>query len=297
VVGFLHPAAAIGYAPYVAAMRQGLSEAGFSEGRNYAVEFRWGEDDIDRLPALAAELVQRRVAVIVAGGSGAAIVAKAATTTIPIVFSSGNDPVKAGLVASFNRPGGNATGTVQFNNELLTKRFDLMRDLLPHATIIGLLVDTTSMERDARVASLQTAASSVGQQIRLFNVARQEDFDGAFAAMRRDRVEGVLVPNSTLFTNGREVLVAAAARHRIPASYEYREFVTAGGLMSYGSSNADSYRMVGTYVGRILKGEKPSEMPVVQPTRFEFVLNLKTAKALGLDIPLKLHAFADEVIE
>jgi putative tryptophan/tyrosine transport system substrate-binding protein len=297
VVGFLHPATAIGYAPYVAAMRQGLSETGFNEGRNYAIDFRWGEDDIDRLPSLATELVQRRVAVIVAGGSGAAIVAKAATTTIPIVFSSGNDPVKAGLVASFNRPGGNATGTVQFNNELLTKRFDLMRDLLPHATIIGLLVDTTSMERDARVASLQTAASSVGQQIRLFNVARREDFDGAFAAMRRDRVEGVLVPNTTLFTNGREVLVAAAARHRIPASYEYREFVTAGGLMSYGSSNADSYRMVGTYVGRILKGEKPSQMPVVQPTRFEFVLNLRAAKALGLDIPLKLHAFADEVIE
>jgi putative ABC transport system substrate-binding protein len=297
VIGFLHPASLAGYAPYVAAFRQALAEQGFIEGRNVTIDFRWGEDDVSRLPALAADLVQRHVAVIVAGGSSAAVVAKAATKTIPIVFSAGTDPIANGLVAAFNRPGGNATGTIQFNDELITKRLELLREMAPNAAVIGLLTDQGSTETAVRIAAVQMAARTMGQQIRVVSVASAAEFDAIIASLVRDKVGALLVPNATLFTNNRDRLTAAAARYMIPAGYEYREFAEAGGLFSYGSSNADSYRTVGSYVGRILKGEKPADLPVVQPTRFEFVLNLKAAKALGLDIPLKLHAFADEVIE
>jgi putative ABC transport system substrate-binding protein len=296
VVGFLHPAAPEAYAPYVAAFRQSLGEMGFVEGRNLAIEFRWAHDDMAQLPALAADLVRRRVAVLVAGGN-AAYPAKAATASIPIVFSTGSDPVQLGLVASLNRPGGNATGTVQFNDELITKRLELLRELVPTANVIGVLADPSARTNEFRFASLTAAARSIGQQLRILTVATPDQFETAFATIAQEQLPALLVPNGTLFTNNRERLVALAARFAVPAAYEYREFVEAGGLFSYGSSNSESYKQVGIYTGRILKGENPAEMPVVLPTKFEFVLNLKTAKALGLNVPLKLHAFADEVIE
>jgi len=296
VVGFLHPALPAGYAPFIEAFRRGLEEAGFVDGRNVTIEFRWGEDHADRLPALAADLVRRRVAVIV-GNGGAALAAKDATSTIPIVFSTGSDPIEMGLVASFNRPGGNVTGTVQFNDELVGKRLEMMRELVPGTAVIGLLLDPTSPSAPMRSKAFQGAAARVGQSARILNTESQTQFEAAFAAAARDKVGALVVPNSTLFTNNRELLVTLAARYAIPASYEYREFVTAGGLLSYGSSNADSYRQVGTYAGRILKGEKPADLPVVQPTRFELVINRKTAKTLGLTVPPTLLVAADEVIE
>jgi putative tryptophan/tyrosine transport system substrate-binding protein len=295
-VGFLHPASAASYAPYLTAFRQGLSEQGFVEGRNVAIEFRWAEDDFARLPALAADLVRRGVAVIVAGGN-AAYPAKAATSSIPIVFSTGSDPVQLGLVASLNRPGGNATGTVQFNDELIAKRLQILREMVPKARRIGTFFVPGTPTSELRLASLMGAARRIGQEIRVFRVASLVDIDNAFGMMAKEQLDGLLVPNSTLFTNNREHLVSLAARYAIPAAYEYPEFVTVGGLFSYGSSNSDSYRLVGTYVGRILKGEKPQDLPVVQPTRFEFVLNLKTAKALGLTVPNTVLVSADEVIE
>jgi putative ABC transport system substrate-binding protein len=295
VIGFLHPAAPEAYAPYLAAFRQGLNEAGFVEGRNVTIEFRWAEDRLDRLPALAADLVSRRVAVIVVGGQ-AAYAAKAATSSVPIVFSIGTDPIQTGLVASFNRPGGNATGTVQFNDSLLAKRLELLRELVPKAAVIAMPVVRGELAMTNRVAAAQEAARRLGLQILTFDVSVQNDFDAIFAA-DHEQIDGLLVPNGTVFTNGRERLVALAARHAVPAIYEYREFVTAGGLISYGSSNSYSYRVVGSYVGRILKGEKPADLPVVQPTQFELVINLKTAKALGLMVPPTMLALADEVIE
>jgi putative tryptophan/tyrosine transport system substrate-binding protein len=236
------------------------------------------------------------VAVIVAGGN-AAYPAKAATSSIPIVFSTGSDPVKLGLVASLNRPGGNATGTVQFNDELIAKRLQILREMVPKTRLIGTFYVPGAPTSELRLASVMGAAHRIGQEIRVMGVTSLVDIDAAFATMAKEQVGGLLVPNSTLFTNSREHLVSLAARYAIPAAYEYPEFVTAGGLFSYGSSNSDSYRLVGTYVGRILKGEKPQDLPVVQPTRFEFVLNLKTAKALGLTIPETLLATADEVIQ
>jgi putative tryptophan/tyrosine transport system substrate-binding protein len=298
VIGFLHPATAAGYAPYVAAFREGLRERGFVEGRNVTIDFRWGEDDYTRLPGLAAQLVARRVAVIVGSGASA-VVAKAASTSIPIVFSTGVDPIELGLVASFNRPGGNVTGTVQFNVDLLSKRLEILHEMVPRAGVIGLLINPASQSdsNNAYASALLNAARRLGQPVRILDTANAGQFEAAFATMQREGIGALLVSNNPAFTNGRAELVALAARYGIPASYEYREFVTAGGLMSYGSSNRDSYRLVGSYAGRILMGEKAADLPVVQPTRFEFVLNLKSAKALGLDIPLKLHAFADEVIE
>jgi putative ABC transport system substrate-binding protein len=296
VVGFLHPATATAYAPYVAAFRQSLAEQGFVEGRNVAIEFRWAEDDFTRLPALAAELVRLRVAVIVASGT-AAYPAKAATSTIPIVFSTGSDPVQLGLVASLNRPGGNITGTVQFNDELVTKRLEMLREMVPKARLVGMLSDPRTASAEIRLANVMAAARRIGQEMRDFRVTSEDQFDALFPAMAKEQVGALLVPNGTLFTNNRERLVALAARYGLPAAYEFREFPLIGGLFSYGSSNSDSYRQIGVYTGRILKGEKPADLPVVQPTRFEFVLNLKTAKALGLAVPDKLLAIADEVIE
>jgi len=296
VVGFLHPAAPEGYEPFVGAFRQGLGEMGYVEGLNLAIEFRWAHDDNARLPALAADLVRRRVAVIVAGGA-AAYPAKAATNSIPIVFSSGSDPVQLGLVASLNRPGGNATGTVQFNDSLITKRLELLRELVPVATVIGVLADPRTPTTELRMASVEAAARGIGQRLRIINVTNPDQFEAAFVTIAQERIAAILVPNGTLFTNNRERLVALAAHYAVPAGYEYREFVQAGGLFSYGSSNSESYKQVGIYVGRILKGENPAEMPVVLPTKFDLVLNLKTAKALGLTVPPTLSAFATEVIE
>jgi putative tryptophan/tyrosine transport system substrate-binding protein len=292
VIGFLHPASPQAYEPYLAAFRQALRESGFAEGRNVAIEFRWAEDRLDRLPALAADLVSRRVAVIVAGGQ-AAYAAKAATSSIPIVFSIGTDPVQAGLVASFNHPGGNATGTVQFNDSLITKRLEMLHELVPKATVVAMPVLRGEQATADRTAAAQAAARRLGIQIRIIDLTTELDFERIFA----ERIDGLLVPNSTVFTNGRDRLVALAARNAVPAIYEYREFVTAGGLISYGSTNSYSYRVVGGYVGRILKGEKPADLPLVQPTQFELVINLKTAKALGLTVPTSLQQLADEVIE
>jgi putative ABC transport system substrate-binding protein len=296
VIGFLHPAMAASYAPYLMAFRQALAEQGFIEGRNVAIEFRWADDDFERLPALAAELVRRGVTVLVAGGA-AAYPAKAATSTIPIVFSTGSDPVQLGLVASLNRPGGNATGTVQFNDELNAKRLQILREMVPKARLIGMFAVPGTPTTKLRLASLLAAAGRLGQEIRVSEVSSPKQFDSTFAAMVQAHISAVLVPNSTLFTNNRDHLVALAARYALPTAYEYREFVIEGGLFSYGSSNSESYRVVGTYVGRILKGEKPADLPVVQPTRVELVINLKTAKALGLTVPETLLATADKVIE
>jgi putative tryptophan/tyrosine transport system substrate-binding protein len=297
LVGFLHPASAEGYAHIVAALRQGLAETGHVDGRNLTIEYRWAEDHFDRLPALAAELVRQRVAVIVTGGMTTTAAVHAATKTIPIVFSAGSDPVKAGLVASINRPGGNATGLLQFNDALLTKRLEMMRELVPKAGAIGVLVDPLSRETDGRLALLIEAARGIGQDLRVLRVTSQEQFDEVFALAKREGLAAILVSNGTVFTNGRARLVAAAARYALPASYEYREFVGAGGLLSYGASHTDEYRQVGVYAGRVLKGEKPADMPVVQTAKFELVINLKTAKALGLTVPSSLLVAADEVIE
>jgi putative tryptophan/tyrosine transport system substrate-binding protein len=296
VIGFLHVAAPQSYAPSVAAFRRGLGEMGFVESRNLAIEFRWAQDQYERLPELAADLVRRQVAVIIAvSGAPAAIAAKAATATIPIVFATGGDPVRLGLVASFNRPGGNATGFVQFSEALITKRLELLRELVPTAGVVGVLASASGRAVERELASIEAAARNIGQQLRIFKVTDQ--YESVFAAIAQERVAGLLVQNSARFTNNREQLVALAARYSMPASYEHREFAEAGGLFSYGSDLVEQYRQTGIYVGRILKGEKPAEMPVVQPTKFQFVINLKTAKALGLEVPPGLSARADEVIE
>jgi putative ABC transport system substrate-binding protein len=296
VIGFLHVAAPQSYASFVAAFRRGLGEMGFVEGRNLAIEFRWAQDQYERLPELAADLVQRQVAVIIAvSGAPAAIAAKAATTTIPVVFATGGDPVRLGLVASFNRPGGNATGFVQFSEPLITKRLELLRELVPTAGVVGVLASASGRAVELELASIEAAARNIGQQLRIFKVTDQ--YESVFASIAQERVAALLVQNSARFTNNREQLVARAARYSMPASYEHREFAEAGGLFSYGSDLVEQYRQTGIYAGRILRGEKPAEMPVVQPTRFEFVLNLKTARALGLTVPPTLLTRADDVIE
>jgi putative ABC transport system substrate-binding protein len=296
VIGFLHVAAPQSYAPFVAAFRRGLSEMGFVEGRNLAIEFRWAQDQYERLPELAADLVRRQVAVIIAvSGAPAAIAAKAATATIPIVFATGGDPVRLGLVASFNRPGENATGFVQFSEALITKRLELLHELVPTAGVVGVLASASGRAVELELASIEAAARNIGQRLRIFKVTDQ--YETVFAAIAQERVAALLVQNSARFTNNRKQLVALAARYSMPASYEHCEFAEAGGLFSYGSDLVEQYRQTGIYAGRILKGERPAEMPVVQPTRFEFVLNLKTARALGLTVPPTLLATADDVIE
>ena len=296
-IGWLHQLTRTSYAPFLAAFHQGLSENGYVEDRNLAVEYRFAEDRLDLLSAMVADLVQRRVSVIAAAATPAVLAAKAATATIPIVFSGGVDPVKIGLVASFNRPGGNVTGTLQFTNMLITKRLELLREAVPKPAVIGVLTQPNSRYGQIALADAQTAAQRIGQQIRVLSAVSQEQFDEVFATIERERIGALLVQNDPLFTTGRERLVALAARYAVPSIYEFREFVQAGGLMSYGSSLSESYHQVGVYVGRIVKGESPAELPIVQPTRFSFVVNLKTAKALGLDLPPTLQAFADEVID
>jgi putative ABC transport system substrate-binding protein len=297
VVGFLHSSTPHSYAPFVEAFYAGLNDMGFVQDRNLAIEFRWAENHPERLPTLAAELVRRRVAVIAAGATPATLAARAATATIPIVFTGGADPVKNGLAASFNRPGGNVTGVLQFTDALITKRFELLHELVPKATVIGLLIDPGAPNATKAPLEVQAAARAIGLRSHVFTVTTIEQFDEAFVAIAKAGVDAVLVSNAPIFTSGREQLVALAARYAIPASYEFREFVHAGGLMSYGSSNSDGYRQVGVYVGRILKGEKPADLPIMQPTRFELVVNMKTAKALSLTVPQTLLVSADRVIE
>jgi putative tryptophan/tyrosine transport system substrate-binding protein len=282
---------------FVAAFGQGLNEAGLFEHRNVAIEYRWAENHVDRLPALAAELVHRQVAVILAvGGVPPAQAAKAATSTIPIVFIIGGDPVKLGLVASLNRPGGNLTGVTILSGALTAKRLELLRELRPWASV-ACLVNPSSPEAETQLTDIHEAARITGKNLHLLNVSNDHDLDAAFATLVREQIGGLLVANDAFFVGRREQIVALAARHPIPAMYFLREFAAVGGLMSYGNSLADAYHRVGISTGKILRGVKPADLPVEQAAKIELVLNLKTAKALGLTFPITLLGRADEVIE
>ena len=296
VVGYLQGGTPERTQPIIAAFRQGLAESGFVEGRNVVIEYRLANGQPDRVPALAAELVSRRVNVL-ASGYQTAHAAKAATTTIPIVFMGGADPVRSGLVASINRPGGNITGVSLASVELLGKRLGLLRELVPQAAILGALIDV-NLDPDFQVLQdIQEAARRLSLSVVAANVRNERDFDEAFTTLARERVDAVIVPPSVLFNDNPARLAALAARHRLATAYELREFVEAGGLMAYAPSITEAFRQGGVYTGRVLKGEKPADMPVLLPTKFEFALNLKTAKALGLTVPPTLLAIADEVIE
>jgi putative ABC transport system substrate-binding protein len=296
VIGFLRSTRADGFAHLLAAFRAGLNEVGYVEGRNVAIEYRWAEDHKDRLSAMATELVRRPVAVIV-GNSVAALAAKAATTTVPIVFATGSDPVRDGLVGSLNRPSGNVTGIVFFSGTLGAKRLELLHQLVPKATSVALLLNPTTTEAEAERRDGPAATNATGQQLIIFDVINDRDIETAFATLLQRRASALLVGSGAFLNSHRERIVALAARYGLPDSYSAREFAAAGGLMSYGTSITDAYRQVGTYAGRILKGEKPGDLPVLQPTKFELVINLKTAKALGLTIPQSMLVAADELIE
>jgi putative ABC transport system substrate-binding protein len=298
VIGFISSRAPNESGSAVVAFRQGLAEVGYTEGQNVDIAFRWAEGRYDRLPTLAADLTRRPVAVIFAtGGNPAAFAAKAATATIPIVFITGSDPVEVGLVASLNHPGSNVTGVSLFTSLLVAKRLELLRELVPTATIIAFLVNpnNSNAHPDRRVA--HDAAARFGQQLVDISARTEEDIDAAFAILIRRQANALLVNTDSFFLTRRNQIAALAARHAVPAIHDLREYTAAGGLASYGTNLADAYRQGGAYVGRILKGEKPANLPVVQPTKFDLVINLKTAKALGIQIPDKLLALADEVIE
>jgi putative ABC transport system substrate-binding protein len=280
------------------AFRQGLNETGFVEGRNVVVEYRWAEGHYDRLPALAADLVRSQVAVIVATGSPAAgLAAKAATTSVPVVFSSGSDPVKLGLVSSLSRPDGNLTGVNLYSAELITKQLDLLHELLPHAGNVAVLVNPAAPYAILEAEDARAAVRAHGQQLEIMQVSTQLDIDASFAAIVQKRIDVVLIATDRLFVENVDQIVALAARHAVPVMHYLHEYVAAGGLMSYGTSYSESYRQVGVYTGRILKGAKPGDLPVVQPNKFDLAINLKTAKALGLTVSSQLLARADEVIE
>ena len=297
VIGFIDPSSLDKYAPFLAAFRNGLDEAGFVEGRNLAIEFRWAEGRYDQLPALAADLVRRKVRVIVATGVTAALTVKAATTTIPIVFNTGGDPVKFGLVASLNRPGANVTGVASLGKVLVAKQFELLHELVPKAHTFAFLVNPNNAVADLDTSDAQAAASALGQKLLIVKAGSESDIDRAITAVGDQGGSALLMQVDPFLQTRRDQIVALTARHGIPAVYYYRDFAAAGGLMSYGTSLSDALRLVGTYTGRILKGEKPANLPVQLSTKVELVINLKTAKALGLTIPPPLLARADEVIE
>jgi putative ABC transport system substrate-binding protein len=281
----------------IAGFLQGLSELQYVEGRNVAVEYRWAEGRYDRLPALAEDLVRRRVAVIVAATQDAALAVKAATTTIPIVFNFGGDPVKSGLVASMNRPGGNATGLSMFTAQLEAKRLGLLHEMVPKVTAVGVLINPSYASANSQVEQVQTAARSLGLQLHVRNASNDRDLAAAVESLVQAGAGALMVGADPFLASQRDGLVALAAKHRLPAMWEWPDFVEAGGLMSYGTSIVDNYRQVGVYAGRILKGEAPADLPVVQPVKFVLAINLKTAKTLGIEVPPTLHARADDVIE
>jgi putative ABC transport system substrate-binding protein len=284
----------------VAGFLQALSETGYVEGRNVTVEYRWAEDRYDRLPALAADLVQRKVAAIAAGGPPAAFAAKTTTTTIPVVFIVGSDPVTAGLVASINRPGGNLTGVSLFIGALIAKKLELLHELTPNTEVVAVLVNPKSPTAQTDAADMEAAGRSRGQQVHVLSAGsdvEDVEIETAFTTLVKHRAEALLIGTDPFLGSRNEQLIDLAARYAIPTIAPSRDFAAAGGLMSYGSNAADIYRQAGNYVGRILKGDKPADLPVLQPTRFELVVNLKTAKALGLTVPQTLLAIADEVIE
>jgi putative ABC transport system substrate-binding protein len=297
VIGFLNGTSPEGYEPFLSAFRQGLSEAGYVENHNVAIEYRWAKGHYDGLPELAADLVHRGVTVIAATSTPANRIAKAATTTIPIVFTTSSDPVALGLVASLSRPGGNVTGVVTLNVELGSKRMELLREVVAADTAIVVLANPANPNFEAQLTDLQTAARSIGQRIVVVTAETEGDIDAAFARLAQEQAGAILVNTDAFLFSRREQLAALAKRHAVPAIFDRREFAAAGGLMSYGGSVTDAYRLAGGYTGRILKGEKPADLPVQQATKVELTLNLKTAKALGLNLPLTLLGRADEVIE
>jgi putative ABC transport system substrate-binding protein len=297
VIGFLGARSPDSDAHLVAAVRRGLAELGFIEDKNLRIEFRWADARLGRLPALAADLASRRPAVIVTAGGPAAPAAKAATSSIPIVFSTGSDPVDVGLVASMNRPGGNLTGVTNFSRGLGSKIVELMQQLLPEAKRIAVLANPGGPDAAHQTAEVQAAASAIGREVLVLNASTDREIDSAFASMVEHRIGGLIVNADAFFTTRRDDIVAWAARDAIPAFYTIREYPAAGGLISYSTDFTDMYRQVGVYAGRLLKGEKPADLPVLQPTKFELVINMRTAKALGLTVPETLMAIADEVIQ
>jgi len=296
VIGFLDPASPDTFADHRRAFRQGLKEAGYVEGDSVAISYRWAENQIDRLPELASDLVNRQVALIATVSNGA-FAAKAATTTIPIVFIIADDPVRLGLVASLARPGGNLTGMNFLNAELTAKRLELLRELVPTASRVAVLVKPTSSFMEAPLRDMELAARAMGLQIQLFNASNSQEIDAAFEAFARERPDALFVSPDPFFRSRRMQLTHLATRHAIPAAYALRDYAEAGGLMSYGASLTDAYRQIGAYAGRILKGAKPAELPVVQASKFELVINAQTARIIGLTVPHALLVAADEVIE
>ena len=296
VIGFLRSTPAKPFAHILAAFRQGLNETGFVEGQNVAVEQRWADNQLDQLPALAVDLVRRQAGAIVCNGP-AVEAARSAAATIPIVFVIGGDPVALGLVTSLNRPGGNLTGLTFFGNRLGAKRVEMLRELVPGTSVIAALIDPNFPEAVVESREVEEACRTIGQKIVLVNAANEREFDAAFTSIIQAGAGALLVIGSPFFTSKNQTLVALSARHAIPAIYDLRDYVAAGGLISYSASFTDTYRQAGVYAGRILNGAKPSELPVLQPTTFELAINLKTAKALGLTFPPSVHLRADEVIE
>src|SRR6516164_8553668 len=298
VIGFLNSASPQPWENYVAGFRAGLKEAGYVDGQNVTIEFRWDEGHYDRLPRMAADLVRRKVNVLVAtGGLPSVVAAKAATSTIPIVFTTGSDPVRLGVVASLSRPGANLTGVSLFSTVLDAKRLDLVRRLIPGVQLIAVLFNPNRPDHASHVKEIQEAARTVDQQIHILLASDEAAIDAAFASAAQLHTGAMLVGGDPFLNSERDKIVRLAAQYSIPAVYEQREHAVAGGLMSYGTNLTDGYRQAGTYVGRILKGEKPGDLPIVQSTKFEFVINLKTAKALGIEVPPNLSAEADEIIE